>query len=840
MEKRKKILKISKELLWISVLFFLILNDKTMAFSSYGNPNDQNSGTIIQVDTLAGEDNGKNDGKCSLPEALLAANTNEAIDSCPAGGGASADTITITIPGKIKIAKTLNIDSDVILQGNEQGTIIDGSNTFGAVHLEFDNISLSNLEFINVPHNSVIDISSYNGGDDQNVNEIYLKNLYIHDNDATAIDYNKFIGEGDKVVHLQDSKIINNHGEKAGGISVDECEEEAYYTFYIDNSLIINNESDGDGGGVYNACGHLVISNSSIIGNTASRGGGIFINKGREIFLKKSQYVSTKTEIYNTTIVNNNNRDNKANDQKKAGSKKEKSKQGDGIGKSKAKKGGGKREGGSGIYIFNKGDDNSNYAEVVIIKNSTIAKNQEGGIFSQSKNVNIYNTVIVNNNGSQDEFQDCDVQQSWYNKSGNIDSDKSCNFNGYSQDVGLNPLNDNGGNASIGLLGSNDYILTMLPNKNSLLIDSGDMKKCLNNDARNVSRPQNKGCDIGAIEVKSKIAKIGSSGDQDGDGISDNEEMSAPNNGDGNGDGIPDAQQDNVTTYKDDLIGDYITMSLSLSQPCKKSVYATYYKESDLAVQDSQYDYFLGLNGNKVNCGIVGGTAKITYYWNKKYDTSKWLYRKFLSNKKKYVDFSNKVTYGIATVGGKEVTTVTFNIKDGGEYDADGIANGTILDPSGPVLMQDEKSSIGNYIWLDKNGDGKQDKNEKGLEDIRVKLIWYGPNGKYDHGKKDDKVWRTDTNHNGHYKFENLPKGKYKVIVKEEDVVNYIQTYDESGKLDNKATVVLRNNDKHTKADFGYKEEYLAKTGGNLWMPLVGIFLSVNILFTGLAFIVKK
>jgi fimbrial isopeptide formation D2 family protein/uncharacterized repeat protein (TIGR01451 family) len=124
--------------------------------------------------------------------------------------------------------------------------------------------------------------------------------------------------------------------------------------------------------------------------------------------------------------------------------------------------------------------------------------------------------------------------------------------------------------------------------------------------------------------------------------------------------------------------------------------------------------------------------------------------------------------------------------------------------------------SIGNTIWLDLNGNGKQDKGEPGLENIRVKLL-------------DDKgrvVARTDTNHNGHYIFKNLPKGKYKIVVKKEDVARYIQTYDPDRKMDGKDTVHLRKGQNYTKGDFGYinQEWRLAKTGED-WVSLWKVLL---------------
>ena len=136
------------------------------------------------------------------------------------------------------------------------------------------------------------------------------------------------------------------------------------------------------------------------------------------------------------------------------------------------------------------------------------------------------------------------------------------------------------------------------------------------------------------------------------------------------------------------------------------------------------------------------------------------------------------------------------------------------------------EGSIGNTIWLDKNGNGKQDKGEPGLKKIRVKLV----------DSKGRVIARTRTNHNGHYKFENLPKGEYKVIVKKEDVAKYIQTYDPDSKMDGKDTVHLRKNQNYTKGDFGYATEEweLAKTGDNnlLWLigllPILGIGIKLR------------
>jgi len=103
----------------------------------------------------------------------------------------------------------------------------------------------------------------------------------------------------------------------------------------------------------------------------------------------------------------------------------------------------------------------------------------------------------------------------------------------------------------------------------------------------------------------------------------------------------------------------------------------------------------------------------------------------------------------------------------------------------------DCNSSIGNYIWYDTNANGIQEDIEEGIEGIKVCAF---------HGNK---KYCDTTNKNGKYKIKNLCEGTYTVVVK--DVGAMTQTFDPDDKKDNKTKVKLKNNDKHTKADFGYR-----------------------------------
>ena len=80
------------------------------------------------------------------------------------------------------------------------------------------------------------------------------------------------------------STIAGNSAAKSGGIGG------VNYAMYIDNSLIVGNKATGEGGGIYyvgTSSSTSTILNTTIAGNTASRGGGIY-NETRNINLVNS------------------------------------------------------------------------------------------------------------------------------------------------------------------------------------------------------------------------------------------------------------------------------------------------------------------------------------------------------------------------------------------------------------------------------------------------------------------------------------------------------------------------------------------------------------------------
>ncbi len=133
------------------------------------------------------------------------------------------------------------------------------------------------------------------------------------------------------------------------------------------------------------------------------------------------------------------------------------------------------------------------------------------------------------------------------------------------------------------------------------------------------------------------------------------------------------------------------------------------------------------------------------------------------------------------------------------------------------------RSSIGDYIWYDTNGNGVQEDIEEGISGVKV-CAYKGNNKECD-----------TTDKNGKYKIKHLCKGTYKVSVK--GVKSMTQTYDPDGKKDNKTKVKVKNKDRYTKADFGYK----GKAPATGLATNVILLISLSVLITiGVLLLVRR
>jgi len=440
--------------------------------------------TTIVVNTVTDELN--QDGDCSLREAIQAANTDQAVDACPAGSG--ADTIqlgssllySISIPGSGEdnnATGDFDLSSDIEIIGFVGTTFVSAG--------EFDRV-------FHIHSGAVVT----------------LRQLVIQDG--------KPVGSGGGVWNqgtmiLDTCKVTGNNGVSGGGISSGGITT-------IKNSSIVDNVASGGGGGISHALGdRLVIVDSTLSGNQASTGGGLFV---------------AGLEMLRSTVTDNYASGNGGGVYKITGSIF------DSIVNSTVS---GNRSDASGGGIFIQD------LTFLLLASSTVALNEAdfddvgsgsdggdgGGIFvvGSSNRVKLHNTIVAKNeDGSSGTFEpyapDCDgdITSLGYNLFGALDTGLIvCSFSGPATDdlIGLKgtPLDP-----SIGILAENGGpTRTHALISNSPAIDAGDPSGCIDENGdllhsdqrlkeRTFDGPPNRDpearCDIGAYEYGAGPAKI--------------------------------------------------------------------------------------------------------------------------------------------------------------------------------------------------------------------------------------------------------------------------------------------------------------------------------------------
>lgn len=166
----------------------------------------------------------------------------------------------------------------------------------------------------------------------------------------------------------------------------------------------------------------------------------------------------------------------------------------------------------------------------------------------------------------------------------------------------------------------------------------------------------------------------------DGDNITAEIENAAPNSGDGNGDGTADSTQSNVTSLRN-TISKKTNAYATLETTGCDTITSISINSEDSYGDDTEYEYPVGLADFSIDCVNPGDTVDIKIYYDDLYDTSDWVARKYIDGAFTTIP---DATFGTATVGSETVSTLSYSITDGGELDADGTINGTIVDPAGP------------------------------------------------------------------------------------------------------------------------------------------------------------
>lgn len=167
------------------------------------------------------------------------------------------------------------------------------------------------------------------------------------------------------------------------------------------------------------------------------------------------------------------------------------------------------------------------------------------------------------------------------------------------------------------------------------------------------------------------------------------------NGGDGDGDGILDSEQAAVTQslHPD---GETVTTLLLENERNPKCKVLRDFRTIDpesLPATD-EFNFPIDLFDFSLECDEPGAEALVTIILDEAYDTSLWRYVKYDPKTGSYIDVTEELSVEFVSHSlyngeetGSTVTKIRYRITDGGIYDDDGLANGVIVDPSGPALL---------------------------------------------------------------------------------------------------------------------------------------------------------
>jgi hypothetical protein len=229
---------------------------------------DAGAGTTIVVTTPSGgAATESKDGHCDLLEAVQAANTDRAVNECPAGRG--ADRIVLTAGATYPLAKTLRITAPLSLGIGDGG----GEKAHVTAAASFTS-DLADRWSQCLVHAAVDNGTA-------KVSDLVLSPA------ATAVLTGACVSFGS--LQLRRSEVT---GFRKGGVAVvclpeagcdHEREPSAVATLALAGSLVSDNRSPDNGGGLYSegSGAELVVEHSAIIDNVANGwGGGLYFGGG--------------------------------------------------------------------------------------------------------------------------------------------------------------------------------------------------------------------------------------------------------------------------------------------------------------------------------------------------------------------------------------------------------------------------------------------------------------------------------------------------------------------------------------------------------------------------------
>ncbi len=160
------------------------------------------------------------------------------------------------------------------------------------------------------------------------------------------------------------------------------------------------------------------------------------------------------------------------------------------------------------------------------------------------------------------------------------------------------------------------------------------------------------------------------------------------------------------------------------------------------------------------------------------------------------------------------------------------------IDDTNPGTNPETTSKVRGYIYFDDNNNGKRDNNEQGVEGVKIKLQYAGPNDKFDTG--DDERYTDKTNEDGKYRFEDLASGAYRLKIEDGQMIEFYLT-SEKDTVNGKSSFSL--DDEETKErDFGYDRDRDSNgnpKNSNLNYLQSGFTLSLNNIINYLTNLIK-
>jgi hypothetical protein len=192
-----------------------------------------------------------------------------------------------------------------------------------------------------------------------------------------------------------------------------------------------------------------------------------------------------------------------------------------------------------------------------------------------------------------------------------------------------------------------------------------------------------------------QVTPYNASADDDSDGVSNGAEDAAPNSGDANDDGTLDSKQSNVASFVSPVTGKDVSLVLNNDGAICDITSVSLARESANSTQDVGYDYSLGMFDFTASCPSEGaGNSVSLLYFGEDYNEN-FIIRKYNATTHEYATIAEPYIESYTDSGNNNVLGAYYYAQDGGELDADGVANSTIIDPVGLALTATQTDDSG-------------------------------------------------------------------------------------------------------------------------------------------------